>query len=237
MNPQDQNNPQPVAPATPTNQPNADQLRYGMSASQMGYSEPTTKFFNINPKRLLIKSAIALVVGGIIFIALVLTNVIALNEFKNTSYTNAQGTAFTLSFYTKHSTAKLGSGNTQLVSKVSKDGGFPLALSIATTGGVSGYNRIKDCSGYAKQFEVENPNLKQTIAVCELTRQAVQGSGGAVYVAGFTSDNKSHTVTIAQDYGSTDLTSPSGARESLTRFGLEPYKADIEHILSSIKVK
>lgn len=236
-------NPQvpPVTPATnPTNvypEPTAPgRMQVGMSASQLGLHEPKNKLFDFNPKQLIIKGIIALVVLGAVFTALVMTNIIALSEFKSVGYTNSKGTNFKLDFYSKHGSKQLNSGNKQLVSKVSKDDKFPIALSISTTDEMTGYNRAKDCASFTKVFDVQNNNLNEKISVCDFGKQGNLPAGG-VYIAGFMHNDKAHIVTIGQDYGDINLSSQSGAQESLTRFGMEPYKADIERIISSIKVE
>lgn len=209
------------------------QMQAGMSASQLGLHEPKNKF---NPKQLIIKGIVGLVAIGGIFAILVVTNIIALSEFKNVGYTNSNGTSFKLDFYSKHGSKQLNSGNKQLVSKVSKDGKFPIALSISTTDEMSAYNRAKDCSSFTKVFDVQNDNLSQKISVCDFGKQGSLPAGG-VYIAGFMHNEKAHIVTIGQDYGDIDLSSQSGAQQSLSKFGMEPYKEDIERIISSIKVE
>lgn len=216
--------------------PSSTQMQVGMSASQMGYNQPKNKLFDLNPKKLAIKGAIGLVVLIVVFAVLVFTNIIALSEFKNVAYTNSKGTNYKLDFYSKHGSKQLKTGNSQLVSKVSKDGKFPIVLSISTTDEMSGYNRAKDCSGFTKVFDVQNTNLNQKISVCDFGKQGNLPAGG-VYIAGFMHKNQAHIVTIGQDYGDIDLSSQSGAQQSLTRFGMEPYKSDIERIISSIKVE
>lgn len=216
--------------------PASNQLQGVMSASQMGFNEPKNKLINIKPKQLVIKGLVGLVVLGVIFTVLVMTNIIALREFKKISYTNNKGTNFELDFYSKHESKQLKTGNKALVSKVSKDGKFPLQLSM-TTGDVSELNKngIKTCSGpLPKAFDVHNNNIGQTISVCYLP---IKNDTVSVFVAGIEYNNLSHIVTIAQDLGDIDLSSPSDAKESLTKFGMEPYRADIERIVSSIKVK
>lgn len=237
---------QPIVSPQPPSIPNpssvypessqSGQMQVGMSASQMGYNLPKNKMFDVNPKQLLVKGLLVLIILCGIFTALVLTNVIALSEFKSTGYTNSKGTSFKLDFYKKHGSKQLKSGNTQLVSKVSKDGKFPIALSISTTDELSGYNRVKDCASFTKVFDVQNNNLNQKISVCDFGKQGQLPAGG-VYIAGFMHDNKAYIITIGQDYGSIDLSSQSGARASLSRFGMVPYKADIERIVSSINVE
>ena len=108
--------PQPSAPAS-------SGMQVGMSASQLGLNQPKRDF---NLKGLFIKVAMGLVVIGGVFAALVITNVVALSEFKTVNYTNSSGTHYTFEFYSKHSSKTLNSGNTQLVSKVSKGGKFPI---------------------------------------------------------------------------------------------------------------
>jgi hypothetical protein len=211
-------------------------VQVGMSANQMGYNQPKSKLFDVNPKQLFIKAVMVLGILSGIFAALVFTNVVALSEFKNVGYTNSKGISFKLDFYSKHSSKKLSSGNKQLVSKVSKYGKFPVVLSISTTDETSAYNRTKDCTGFTKAFDVQNNNLNQKISVCNFGKQGSLSASG-VYIAGFIHNNKLHIITISQDYWGANLSSQSGAQESLTRFGMEPYKADIERIVSSIKIE
>lgn len=233
------NNPTPQSQQTnqqPPLQPQATQPAsgpsVGLSASQQGYNQPEKKKVNI--KKILSRLAIIFVLLLITFAVLIFTNVIALSEFKTVNYTNSDGTDYKLTFYTKHSTNKLRSGNKQLVSKVSKDNKYPLALSIANAED-SGYNKIKDCSGYKKLYEIQNDNLAQKISVCEI------GPGGSepggVYVAGILYKDEASIVTIAQDLSGVDLSSQSGAQESLPKFGLDPYEEDIKTIVSSISIE
>jgi hypothetical protein len=182
-----------------------------------------------------IKGVIGLIVLGGVFAGLVFTNIIALSQFKSLNYTNSKGTHFQLTFYTKHSTKQLQSGNTQLVSKVSKDDKFPLTLSISDSN-ENGYARAKDCASFTKVFDVQNSNLNQTISVCDFGKQG-NLPAGTVYVAGFTQNNQQYIVSIGQDYSSIDLSSQSGAQQSLSRFGLDSYQEDIKTIVSSIKVE
>lgn len=233
--------PQPTKPSVPPQSvypqpgsPADGQMQTGMSASQMGWSQSSNKS-SFDIKSLIIEAVIGLVVIGVIFTALVFTNIIALSQFKTLGYTNSKGTRFQLTFYTKHGTKQLQSGNAQLVSKVSKDGKFPVALSISD-GTDSGYARVKDCGSYTKVFDVQNNALNQTISVCDFGKQGNLPAGG-VYVAGIAQNDKYYIVTIGQDYSGIDLSSQSGAQQSLSRFGLDSYQDDIKTIVSSIKVE
>lgn len=217
-------------PSTPTD----GQMQTGMSASQMGWNQSSNKS-SLDVKSLIIKAVIGLVVIGIVFAVLVFTNIIALSQFKTLGYTNSKGSHFQLTFYTKHGTKQLQSGNTQLVSKVSKDGKFPITLSISDSTD-SGYARVKDCGSYTKVFEVQNNAHNQTISVCDFGKQGNLPAGG-VYVAGITQNDKYYIITIGQDYSGIDLSSQSGAQQSLSRFGLDSYQDDIKTIVSSIKVE
>lgn len=249
-------NPQPNPTLNPTSvypEPTSGQIQVGMSASQLGLHEPKSKLFDFNPKQLIIKGLVGLVIVGGIFTALVMTNIITLSEFKTLSYTSSGGTHYKLDFYTKHSSKQLKSGNTMLVSKVSKYGKYPVALSIHTgDSSALNINGIKTCSGpWPKAMDVQNNNINQTIAVCYMPLSQKDAPVG-VYVAGFEYNNQAHIVTIAQDLGDFDVSSQSGAKDFLTKFdlssqsgaidfltkfGIEPYKADIERIVSSIKVE
>jgi len=217
--------------------PSSGQVQPGMSASQMGYNQPKSKPNGLNSKKLLVIGLISLAVLIAVFAVLVFMNIITLSEFKTLNYTNSNGTNYKVDFYTKHSSRQLDSGNTQLISKVSKYGKFPLTLSISSGGEISELNRngIKNCSGpLPKALDVQNNNVNQTIAVCYAP---MKDSPVGVYVAGFENNNKAHIITIGQDVSGIDLSSQSGAKESLTKFGIEPYKSDIERIISSIKVE
>lgn len=222
---------QNLFPHHPTSQMQAD-----ISASQLGLNESRGKLFKFTPKQLIIWGIIGLAILGCIVTALILTNSVALSEFKTVNYANSKGTNYELSFYSKHSTRQLDSGNTQLVSKVSKNGKFPVVLSISTSDGVSAYNRVKDCTGFAKVFDVKVTSLNRTIPVCDLSKQG-QLPGGGIYIAGFMHDEKAQIITISQDYGDVDLSSQSGAKESLEKCGMDPYRQDIENIVSSIEVR
>ncbi len=232
---------QPTTPAPhsiypePTAPPN-DQTQVGMSASQMGWSQPSSKD-NFDTKKLVIKSVIGLLVVGGIFAVLVFTNIIALSQFKTIDYTNSSGSHYSLMFYTKHTTKTLKSGNTELVSKVSEGGKYPLTLSIAS-GPITELdkNGIKTCNGsLPKVFDVQNNNLNQQISVCSFP--SPNGGPVGVYVMGFASNNQAHIVTIGQDLSGVDLSSQSGAQQSLPKFGLDAYQDDIKTIVGSIKVE
>lgn len=212
------------------------QMQAGMSGSQLEPRKYKSTLSGFNPKRLIIKSLVALALLGGIFTALVMTNIVALSEFKNVKYTNSEGTSFNLNFYSKHGSKQLDSGNKQLISKVSKSGKFPIILSISTTDGASGYNRAKNCAGITKAFDVQNNNLNQKISVCDFGKNGGLPAN-SLYIAAFTHNDKSHIITIGQDYGDVNLSSQSGAQESLTKFGMEPYEADIERIIASIKAE
>jgi hypothetical protein len=227
--------PQSIYPSL--NQPTVEQSQTGLSASQLGLNQSMDTKPSMNPKKLLLRGLIGFILLGALFAVLVFTNIIALNKFKTVEYTNSSGTKFSLAFYTKHSTKSLKSGNTQLVSKVSEDGKYPLALSIAT-GEITTLdkNGIKECSGpLPKEFEVQNNNLNQKISVCSFP--STNGSPSGVYVMGFASNNKANIVTISQDLSGVDLSSQSGAQQSLPKFGLDSYQDDIKKIVASINVK
>jgi hypothetical protein len=206
-----------------------------VSASQMGVNGPMKEHSTINMRRLAIRIVIGVAALLIIFAVLVLTNIIPLKEFKTTSYTTSKGTKYSLLFYAKNNTKTSNSESTQLVSKVSKDGKFPIIFSLSSTAGETGYNKLKECSGYKKVGEVENKNLNKTIAICDLTPEGAGEDG--VYVAAFLSDGQSQVIAIGQDYGEVGTTTADGAQEALKKFGLKPYISDIEKIIGSIKTQ
>ena len=215
-----------------------DHVPVGMSASQLGLNQPHKK--SRWDKWSLIKKGLSLLIcAQFIFISLVLLNVVTLKEFKPVSYKNSQGSNFTFDFYTKHGSKELRSGNKELVSKVPKDGKFPLTISISDTN-VNGYNQFKVCSTGREVFSAVNDHIKQKIAVCDLLANREyrgQSVSGLVYAATFTYGKKYYAVTMSQDYSSIDLTNPAQAKQSLTRFNMDPYKEDIKRIVSSIEVK
>lgn len=119
---------EPVPAYTPPNTPVSDgQIQIGASASQMGWSQLANKN-NLNLKSLVMKGVGAFVVIGAIFAVLVYTNIIALSKFKTINYTDSNGMHYKLTFYAKHTTKTLKSGNTSLVSKVSVGDKYPLTL-------------------------------------------------------------------------------------------------------------
>jgi len=206
-----------------------------VSASQMGVNGPMKEHSTINMRRLAIRIVIGVAALLIIFAVLVLTNIIPLKEFKTTSYTTSKGTKYSLLFYSKNTTKTSKSGSTELISKVSKDGKFPIILSLSSTAGETGYNKLKECSGYKKVGEVENKNLNKTIAICDFTPEGTGEDG--VYAAAFLMDGQSQVIAIGQDYGELGATTADGAQEALKKFGLKPYMSDIEKIIGSIKTQ
>ncbi len=228
---------QPTVPQSvylqPSIPPNG-QMQVGKSASQMGWNQSKTSSFDF--KKLVVKSVVILAVLGGVFAALVFTNIIALSQLKTISYTNSSGTHYSLTFYTKHTTKTLKSGNTELVSKVSEGGNYPLTLSIAS-GPISELdkNGIKTCGGpLPKVFDIQNNNLNQQISVCSFP--STNGEPVGVYVMGFATNNQANIVTISQDLSSENTSNQSAAQQSLAKFGLDPYQDDIKQIVASIKV-
>lgn len=211
----------------------ASQMQVGIPENQVGWIQPSNKSGS-DVKKLIVKAVFGLVILGAVVAVLFFSNIITFSEFKTLSYTNSKGTRFQLTFYAKHSSKQLQSGNTQLVSKVSKNGKFPVVLSISDSNDI-GYARVKECGGYTKAFDVENKALNQTISVCDFGKQSNIPAG--VYVAGISQDNKYYIVTIGQDYSGIGLSSQSEAQKSLSRFGLDSYQDDIRTIISSIKVE
>lgn len=223
-----------VASINPSQSPVESQV--GISASQMGYNQPKNKLFDISPRQLIVKGLIVLVVLGGIFTALIMTNIIALSEFKNIDYTTSNGAKLKLDFYSKHGTKQGENATTNLVSKVPREGNFPIKLSISELEGMETYNRTKDCSTHRKVTNAQNTNLNQNLSVCDFRRPNDSFTDG-VYVSVFKHNEKSYMVTITNDLDKIDLTSQNNAKESLSKMGLKPYKTDIEKILSSIKVE
>lgn len=211
-------------------------MQVGMSASQLGLQQVSGNKSNFSIKKLVVGLLITVAIVSAAVAVLSATNVIALTRFKTVDYTNAAGTQFNLKFYSKHSTKILASDSKSLVSEVSNDGKFPLALSIVT-GQQSAYAKVKDCSGsgFSKKFDVQNSNFNQTISVCSVS----SGSGypSVLYIAGVLYNNQSHIIVIGQDPASMDLTSKTKAQQALSKFGLDVYQDDIKTILSSLKIK
>jgi hypothetical protein len=243
MNEESNNQPTPPVPPPPPISQNSQPTitpaqQYPVSASQLGLTQPKDNFFDFNLKKLIVPAAITVVLLGSLLTALVLTNVVGLTEFKTINYDNAKGQHYKLKFYSRYSSDTTQSGTKQLIAKSSTSGKFPLNFLISS-GDIKGYDRLRDCVGFSKAFDVQNDKLNQKISVCNAIDGTVGGRStkGTVYIAGFTHDNKVHIITISQDYGSADLTSQSDAQETLKKFGLEVYQSDIEKIVSSINVK
>ncbi len=227
----------PLQPQTVSNQAGTSpsgQLQVGMSASQMGWSQSNVNRSWFNLKKLILYCIVVLIVLGGIFAVLVSTNIIALSKFKTIDYVNSKGTHYSLSFYTKHGTKLLNSGNTELVSKVSAEGKFPITLSI-DNGDQNGYNRVKNCGNLTKLSEIQNNNLNQKISLCSIPLGNNIPSG--VYVAGIMFNNQASIITIGQDLSHTDISSQASAKQSLTKFGIDSYQDDITKIIASIKIQ
>ncbi|HEU0266731.1 MAG TPA: hypothetical protein VFQ70_03830 [Candidatus Saccharimonadaceae bacterium] len=215
--------------------PMSGQMQAGMSASQMGWNRPKISSFNF--KKLLVKSIATLVVLGGVFVALVFTNIIPINRFETVHYTSSGGASYSLSFYTDHTKKTLQSGTTELVSKVSKDGKFPLTLSIQS-GPLADLNQngIKTCDGpLPKAFDVYNDKLNQQISVCYLP--VPNDAPPGVYVMGFAANGQANIVTISQDISGTGVSSRSSALKSASEVGIGTYQGDIKQIVASIVVE
>lgn len=210
-----------------------DQIQVGVSASQMGLSQSIGKN-KITPRKLITICVVILVVLGGILTGLIFTNIIVFSRFKVIDYTNLSGSRYSLAYYTKHTTKTLKSGNTELVSKVSEGNKYPIVLSIAN-GDSSGYAKARNCSGFTKVFDVQNNNLNQIISVCNFSLGL--NSPNSVYIAGFQVGSQTSIVTISQDLSGVDLSSQTGAQQSLLKFGLGPYQDDIKQIIASIKIR
>ena len=228
--------PEPTAgsAATPASEPLP-----GMPPNSLDNNPPKAKLLNLGPKKVLFIALALLVVAGGTFAALVLTNVITLNKFATVDYTNATGLHYKLDFYTKHEIQQPSSGNPLLVSKVSSGGKQPIALSINVVS-IGNATRLEGCDNFKKVFEVYNKHLNQTISACDLLGNEArpQDRAGSVYIAGFTQGGKGHQITITHDYvGVTFKGGAEGERTLLRISGFEPYKADIQRILSSIRIE
>ena len=79
------------------------------------------------------------------------------------------------------------------------------------------------------------PILTKKISVCNISLG--QGTPNGVYIAGIRYNDQTSVVTISQDLSGVDLSSSSGARESLPKFGLDPYKDDVKTIVASINIE
>lgn len=213
-----------------------NQTMVGMSASQMGLNN-SRKESSINIKKLIIGTMSILVGLSVVLAILIATNTIALSTFKPVKYSDSKGTNYQLTFYSKHTTRELKTGNQQLVSKVSEDGKFPLTLSISTSdsNNTNGYEKYKNCGSFTKVFDVQNNNLQQNIAVCDVLAGTEANAG--VYIAVFTDNNQTHVITISQDISGADLTNSATAQQSIQKFGMQPYEEDIKKIVASIKVE
>jgi len=215
--------------------PTASHPYLGVSASQLGMNGPSKEKFFSNPKRMIAGLVITLLAISIAFAILLATHIIVLSEFKTIHFTNSKGTNYSLNFYTNYKVSTLtGTKSPVLLSKVSKDGKFPLELTI-TTSDASGYSRLENCANFTKVFDVKNDKLGQNIAVCD----ALNGKGGGlvIYIAGFLKDDHLQTMTFTQDTNGADTSSQAAAQKSLAKFGMTPYQNDIKKIISSIDVQ
>lgn len=184
---------------------------------------PSKRKISSKTLRILAISGIALVCLAVL--AFVFSQGFLFGEFKTVKIKNSQG-SYALAFY-KKSTRKAISDNTQLVSSVSKGGKLPVVVSVEY-GDTSAYEKLKTCDGMAKVTQVTNKNVKQDITICDTAKRA--NKPGA-YVAGFVYKDKLHIINIGQDLSSTN------GQDTVEKYGLDPYKADLEKIVASIKVK
>jgi hypothetical protein len=203
-----------------------------------GQSPAHKKYQKVLIQMLPLLAVVTLIIAGF----LIIPNIPAFKTFESTTYTNAKGARYQLEFYRKHTTSKLQSesGNTQLVSKVSRQDKLPITVSIASGDGASAYNELKSCGEYNKLFVVQNDNLKQKITVCDLQSSQVvssQDTSNTVYVAAFLTKNRTNVITIAQDYSKVNLSDAAAAQAAKATFGLQPYTNDIKTIIASIKAQ
>lgn len=240
-----------VASPTPTPTPSSTiepayspAQQYPMSASQMGWSQQgKTKF---NSKKLAIKAAIALVVVGGVFTALVLTNIIPLSKFKTVNYDNGKGTSFSLKFYSKHTLKNVAQSSylpsessispelQQLASKVSVNGKYPLVLWAQSNESTAPSFSNNDCTrnNLPKVFDARIDFINDDAAVCAVKAQ----DKDLIYLVTFHHSNKGYLVYIAQDIDFQKATSsPEKAQDTLTKAGLADYQDDIKTILASLK--
>jgi hypothetical protein len=177
---------------------------------------------------------IILMIAALIFI---IPTIPIFKQFETVTYTNSKHVRYELDFYKKYSTTKLQSGNTQLVSKVSKDGKLPIAFSIAT-GEASAYDQLKNCGQYKKLFSVQNDNLKQSIVVCDMQSSQIASNkdySNTVYIAAFLYKNQTNVITVAQDYSKINTSNQAEMQAATAKFGLQPYQSDIKKIIGSIQ--
>jgi hypothetical protein len=203
-------------------------------------TKQTTAQNSTSRKDIVITALVVLVVIGGILLAQFLTSHRNKSHFESVSYKNARGASYRLDFYNKHATKKLQTGNAQLVSKESKDGKYPLAISINSSGQTSVYDQYKNCGKYKKVFTIHNNHLNQDIHICDmLDGRQVQGQSAAdkLYLGVFKLNNQVHVISVAQDYTGVDKTSEITTKLSLEKVGLGPYKSDIQRIISTIQVE
>jgi len=159
--------------------------------------------------------------------------------FTSVNYSNSSGSKYTLDFYKPYKVSKINTGNSQLVSEVAKGDKLPLTLSISS-GTTTDYTGVENCTKYPQAFTVQNDHLKQTLHVCDmLAGKQVQGRSASdtVYAAIFSAKGKTHLVTVSQDYSAVPTTNPSLTQQAIAKFGMKPYRSDIDHILASIQVQ
>jgi hypothetical protein len=193
----------------------------------------------ITRKKLLLFGIPVLVLAVSLLAVLYMGNVISLGEFKSIRYENNKGDNYKLSFYGRYRVNKLQSGQNQLVSKVVKDGKFPVTMLISSGEDNGAYDKFKGCTGYTQVFSTRNEPLSQDIAVCSslVSGTATSEARDSVYVAAFRHENVTHLITISQDLSEANITNKATADAALKKFGLGPYNEDLKKIVGSIQVK
>lgn len=218
-------------------QPAAPQGPPGSIGSSPGgvYEPPKPKrFIDSKILKIIIPALLVIIVGTVA--ALFFTGVISLTGLKNVSYTSQRGTEYGLQFYTDYEEKQISNGDVALISAVSKKDKFPVILNISSTEDTGSKRYGDDCSMFSKVMDVENKNLDQTLNVCGLSANE-SDEESAVYIIEFIANDQNHLVTIAQDYGSIDLSNAETMEASQAKIGLAAYNDDIKKILSSIKLK
>lgn len=224
----------PNAASQQTLHSTANQSQTILSASQMGYTQPQSKIHNINIKRLALRLLIILSLLLLVLFVLIQKNIIAFSEFKRVNYISTNADSYSFDFYAKHTSSKLKSGNTQLISKQSKEGRLPLTLSIVSVEDISSYSKLQNCNGYKKVSDVHNTYLDQVISICNFAKSSSEPH--AVYIAGFTDNDRVHVITVSQDTRSLSLSDLKDPNNSLSKFGIEIYLDDIERIITSLEL-
>ncbi len=185
-----------------------------------------------------------LFIGGGVFvglIALVVVGFIAYSSllgFKTVTYDNGKGAKFQLKFYSQYTVknAASSSGLQELASKVSKNGLYPLIISISKAPQKPSPSLL-NCSGTgisSTALQITNKPTNNTVNICSIDQG--QSTNPILYVGALQAGNSYYAVLINQDVNIQQVTSSEqNAQAGIKKIGLSAYNDDVTTIVSSIK--